>query len=279
MMILITTPNGKVGTEVAKQLIEKGIEVRIGAHTVEKAQAAFPQAHVVRFDFDDEQSVQAAVDGADAVYLASPGDMVAAPVNRVVDHARAAGVGRIVRLSAMGIEHTDTSLRQIEQHIEATDLQWTFLRPSWFMQNYSTTNAQSIREQHAFYEPAGDAKTSFVDTRDIAAIAVQALTEDGHHGQAYTITGGQAYDRYQVAHAIVQATGKDVRYVPIEDEQFRASMAAIGAPPQYIALMSNLYSTVRAGWTEQVTDTVQRVLGRAPITLEQFAADHRDAWL
>jgi uncharacterized protein YbjT (DUF2867 family) len=108
---------------------------------------------------------------------------------------------------------------------------------------------------------------------------VQALTEEGHHGQAYTITGSQAYNRYQVAHVIAQATGKDVQYVPIEDEQFRASMAAIGAPQDYVALMSNLYNTVRAGWTEQVIDTVQRVLGRAPITLEQFAADHRDAWL
>jgi len=278
-MILITTPNGKVGTEVVKQLLETGIQVRVGAHTVEKAQTTFPQAHVVRFDFDDEQSVHAAVDGVDAVYLASPGPMEAAPVNRVVDYARAAGVGRIVRLSAMGIEHTDTPHRQIERYIEDTDLQWTFLRPSWFLQNYSTTNAQSIREHQAFYEPAGDAKTGFVDTRDIAAVAVQALTQDGHHGQAYTITGAQAYDRYQVAQAITQATGKDVHYVPIEDAQLRASMAALGAPEAYVELMSNLYSAVRAGWTEQVTDTVQHVLGRAPITLEQFAADHRDAWL
>lgn len=278
-MILITTPNGKVGTQVVKQLLAKGAEVRIGAHTVAKAQAAFPQAQVVRFDFNDEQSVQAAVDGVNAMYLASPGDMAAAPVKGVVDHAPAAGVGRIVRLSAMGVEHTDTPLRQIEQHIEATDLQWTFLRPNWFLQNYSTTYAQSIREQNAFYEPAGDAKTSFIDARDIAAVAVQALTEDGHHGQAYTITGAQAYDRYQVAQTIAQATGKDVRYVPIDDAQFRASMTAFGAPQAYIELLSNIYIPLRAGLMEPMADTVQRVLDRAPITLEQFAADHRDAWL
>lgn len=278
-MILITTPNGKVGAEVAKQLLEKGVEVRIGAHTVEKAQAAFPHAHVVRFDFDDEQSVQAAVAGIDALYLASPGPMSAAPVNRVVDLARMAGVRQIVRLSAMGVEHTDTPLRQIEQHIEATDLQWTFLRPNWFLQNYSTTNAQSIREQGAIYEPAGDAKTSFVDARDIAAVAVQALTQNGHHGQAYAITGAQAYDRYQVAQAIAQAAGKDVQYVPIEDAQFRASMAAFGAPPAYIELLSSIYIPLRAGQMEPVTDTVPKLLGRAPITLAQFAADYRDAWL
>ena len=278
-MILITTPNGKVGAEVTKQLLEKGVEVRVGARTIEKAQTAFPQAHVVRFDFNDEHHVQAALDGVDAVYLGSPGPMLAAPVTRVVDHARAAGVERVVRLSAMGIEHTDTPLRQIEQHIEKTGLQWTFLRPNWFLQNYSTTNSQTIREHQAFHEPAGNAKTSFVDVRDIAAVAVQALTKDGHLGQAYTITGPQAYDRYQVAQAIATAIGKNVRYVPIEDAQLRASMAALGAPEAYVELMSNLYSTARAGWTEQVTDTVQHVLGRAPITLAQFAADYRDAWL
>jgi uncharacterized protein YbjT (DUF2867 family) len=274
-MILITTPNGKVGAEVTKQLLEKGVEVRVGAHTIEKAQTAFPQAHVVRFDFNDEHHVQAALDGVDAVYLGSPGPMLAAPVTRVVDHARAAGVERVVRLSAMGIEHTDTPLRQIEQHIEKTGLQWTFLRPNWFLQNYSTTNSQTIREHQAFHEPAGNAKTNFVDVRDIAAVAVQALTQDGHHGQAHTITGPQAYDRYQVAQAIATAIGKNVRYVPIEDAQLRASLAALGAPEAYVELMSNLYSTARAGWTEQVTDTVQHVLGRAPITLGWASDRHR----
>lgn len=278
-MILITTPNGKVGAEVTKQLIAKGSEVRVGAHTVEKAQSAFPHAQAVRFDFDDEQSVRAALDGVDAVYLASPGPMLAAPVNRVVDLARAAGVQRIVRLSAMGADHGDSPLRQIEQHIEAVDLRWTFLRPNWFFQNFSTTNAQSIREQGAFYEPAGNGKTSFIDARDIAAVAASALTEDGHFGQIYTITGAQAYDRYEVAHAIAAATGKDVQYVPIEDAQFRATMAGFSAPASYIDLLSTLYNAVRAGGTEQLTDTVRTVLGRAPITLEQFAADYRDAWL
>jgi uncharacterized protein YbjT (DUF2867 family) len=234
---------------------------------------------VAPFDFDDERTIQAAVAGVDTIYLASPGPMNPAPVKRVVDYAQAAGVKRIVRLSAMGVEQGDSPLRQIEQHIEGSDLEWTFLRPSWFLQNYSTMHAQTIAEQGAFYEPAGNGKTSFIDARDIAAVAVHTLTQDGHHGQAYVLTGGQAYDRYEVAQAIAQAIDKNVHYVPVEDAQFRESMAAFEGPQTYVDLMSNLYNFVRAGWTEQTTDTVPNLLGRAPITLEQFAADHRSSWL
>ena len=156
-MILVTTPNGKVGSEVVKQLLEQGESVRLAAHTPQKARDAFPDAEVVPFKFGEEESVQAALQGVSALYLASPDPMP--PVQQVVDLAQEAGVKRVVRLSAMGIEESDNPLRQIERYIEASGLKWTFLRPNWFMQNYSTTNAQSVREQGVIAEPAGDAKT------------------------------------------------------------------------------------------------------------------------
>jgi uncharacterized protein YbjT (DUF2867 family) len=278
-MILVTTPNGKVGSEVAKQLLEQGHPVRLGAHTVEKAQAAFPQAEVAPFDFADEDKARAALVGIEALYLASPGDSQAEPVKRVVDLAKEAGVERVVRLSAMGVEASDNPLREVEQHLEVSGLQYTLLRPSWFMQNYSTTNAQSIRAQGAFYEPSGDAKTGFIDARDIAAVAVKALTEDGHHAQAYVLTGGRAYDRYEVAAAISQATGKAVTYQEVSEAQFQEGMTSAGMPEHYVALLTGLYQIVRAGHTAAVTDTVEKVTGRAPTTLEQFARDHKDVWL
>ena len=278
-MILITTPNGKVGSEVAKQLLELGYSVRLGAHTLQKAQAAFPQAEVVPFDFADEDKIRTALVGLEALYLASPGDSHAEPVKRVIDLAKEAGVERVVRLSAMGVEASANPLREVEQHLEASGLQYTLLRPSWFMQNYSTTNAQSIRTQGAFYEPSGDAKTGFIDARDIAAVAVKALTKDGHHTQAYALTGGRAYDRYEVAEAISQATGKAVTYQEVSEAQFKEGMTTAGVPEGYVALMTGLYRAVRAGHSETVTDTVEQVTGRAPITLEQFAIDHKEVWL
>lgn len=278
-MILVTTPNGKVGSEVAKGLLEQGQKVRLGAHTPKKAQTAFPQAEVVPFDFADEAGVRAALTGVSALYLASPGDAQAEPVERVIDLAKEVGVERIVRLSAMGVEQSDNPLREVEQHLEASGLQYTLLRPSWFMQNYSTLHADSIRTQNAFYEPAGDAKTGFIDARDIAAVAVKALTEDGHHAQAYALTGARAYSRYEVAEAISQSTGKTVTYEPVAETQFQKSMTSAGMPEGYLALMTGLYQAVRAGHTSAVTDTVEQVTGRPPISLEGFAQDYKDVWV
>jgi uncharacterized protein YbjT (DUF2867 family) len=277
MNVLVTTPNGKVGQEVVRQLQAQGVQVRVGAHTVDKARGAFPGAEVVNFDYADEASVREALRGVEALYLASPGDMPAAPVKRVVDLAREAGIGRVVRLSAMGVQHSDNLLRDVEQHIEASGLAWTFLRPSWFMQNYSTMNADMIRSG-TLYEPAGDARTSFVDARDIAAVAVAALTGEGHTGQAYTLTGGEALSRDEVTSALSAATGQDVKYVPISDEQFGQAMRGGGAPEAYVGLMTSLYQSVRAGHSAAVTDDVRRVTGRDPISFVQFARDHADVW-
>lgn len=278
-MILLTTPNGKVGSEIAKMLLEQGQQIRLGAHTPAKAQAAFPQAEVVPFDFDDENKVKAALAGVQALYLASPGDARAEPVNRVIDLAKEAGVTRIVRLSAMGVENSDNPLRAVELHLEASGLEYTLLRPNWFMQNYTTLYAESIRTQNTFSEPVEDAQTGFIDARDIAAVGVKALTEEGHHGQAYDLTGARAYTRNEVAEAVSQATGKTVTYQPITEEQFQSGMVAAGAPEAYVMLMTSIYQVVRAGYTVTVTDTVERVTGRVPISLEQFAHDYKDVWL
>ncbi len=277
-MILISTANGKVGNEIVKSLIQQGQSVRIGAHNLAKAQAAFPGADVVHFDYNDEASVKAALQGVSTLYLASPGDFPAEPEKRVIDLAKATGVKRVVKLSAMGVENNpDAPLRQVELHLEKSGLEWTFLRPNWFMQNYSTGMAAGIR-QGGLYEPAADARTGFIDSRDIAAVAVKALTEDGHAGQAYPLTGPESLDRTAVAQKISEATGKPVQYVPVTDDQFRASMQSV-LSPTYLELMSSLYSGVRAGWSDATTDTVERVLGREPISFSQFAADHKNDWL
>ena len=278
-MILITTPNGKVGSEIAKALLEQGQKVRLGAHTVDKAQSAFPQAEVVPFDFADEVKIRAALTGVQALYLASPSDARAEPVKRVIDLVKETGVTRVVRLSAMGVENSDNPLREVELYLERSGLEYTFLRPSWFMQNYSTLHAESIRTEGAIYEPAGDAKTGFIDARDIAAVGAKALTEEGHHAQAYALTGARAYNRYEIADIISQATGKTVTYNAITDEQFQAGMTSAGASKDYTALMTGLYQSVRAGYTATVTDTVAQVTGRAAISLEQFARDYKDVWL
>lgn len=277
MTILITTPNGKVGSEVVKALTAQGATVRVGAHSVEKAQQDFPGTQVVPFDFENTESIKAALDGVSALYLAAPGDFGAAPQIAVVDLAKAAGVKRIVRLSAIGVENGEGVLRDVERAVEASGLEWTILRPNWFFQNYATMYAAGVRDG-VIAEPAEEGATSFIDARDIAAVAVKALTEDGHNGQGYTLTGSQALTRYQLADIITKVTDKPVKYLPLTDEQFRANVAGV-LPAHYVETMSYLFGIVRAGWTAATTDTVKQVLGRDPISFAQFAQDYRQVWL
>jgi len=276
MKILVTTPSGKVGQELVKNLQARGVAPRLGAHSVDKARAAFPGLEVVRLDHTDPATHAAAVQGVEAIYLASPGDFPSAPEKQLVDAARAAGVKRVVKLGAMGVEHSDNPIRQVEEHVRASGLAFTFLHPTWFMQNFTTSGAPGIKAG-TLAEPAADGKTAFIDTRDIAAVAAEVLTGPGHAGKTYTLTGPELLDRSQVVAIIGKELGRTIRYLPVTDEQFRAAVKG-HLPQSYIELLSALYAVVRAGQTAVKSDAVQQLLGRPPIDLARFAKDHRAVW-
>lgn len=277
MTIFVANANGKVGHEVAKGLIAAGHSVRIGAHTPAKTASAFKGAEIVAFDYADPASIAAALQGARSVFTAAPFPLLPKAEIDLVAAAKAAGVKRIVKLSAMGAEHFPGAPHAAaEAAISASGLEWTFLRPNAFMQNYATLSAEGIRRTAAIYEPAADAATSFVDTRDIAAVAVKALTEPGHNGKAYTLTGPQALDRNAVARALSEASGKTIAYVPVDDAALRNAMA--GAPPVMIELMSALFARIRSGQTATVAPDIREVLGREAISFAQFAKEYAAAW-
>ncbi len=277
MTILVTNANGKVGQELVRLLLAQGADVRIGARTVAKAQAAFPGARIVPFDYGDKASIRAALEGVDTVFTAAFYETLPASELNLLEVAKEMGVTRIVKLSAMGIEANDASAHRIvEKAIEASGISWTFLRPNFFMQNYALMMADVIREGGALYEPAEGGKTSFVDTRDIAAVAAAALTSAAHAGKAYTLTGPEALDRSEVAAAISAAAGRPVAYVPVDDAALRGAMA--GAHPALIELMSALYGYVRAGWTAAVSPDITTVLGRPARSFADFAHENATVW-
>jgi uncharacterized protein YbjT (DUF2867 family) len=144
------------------------------------------------------------------------------------------------------------------------------------MQNYTQSPAATIRDHGAFYEPAADGASSFIDARDIAAVAVKALTEEGHNRKAYTLTGGEALTRQQLADTLTAAIGKPVKYVAVDDAALRSAMAA--APKPLTELMSVLFGLVRVGHTAGVSPDVEKVLGRKPTTFASFARDYAAAW-
>ena len=273
MKILVTTPTGKVGSEVVKALAAKQIARRLALRDPSKA----PEGEeVVEFDYLRPETWAKALQGVDRVYLAAVGDQPAEPENAFVDLAVSLGVKRFVKLGAAGIEETDVPLRQVERHIESKGAEWTFVHPSWFWQNFSTAHADSIRGG-ILAEPVDDRWTAFVDTRDIAAVIAEALVSDAWTGQILTLSGPDRVTRAQFAAEVSRQLGREVRFQNLTDESFRLALAPY-LPTSYLELLSALYGWVRAGASEFQTDTVEKVTGRKPIGLVQFVADHLESW-
>jgi uncharacterized protein YbjT (DUF2867 family) len=276
MTILVSNANGKVGQEVVKALIAAGQKVRIGARDIARAKAEFPGADVVELDFAKPATLAAAVAGVSAVFAATPYQLLPDAEIQLIAAAKTAGVPRIVKMSALGVEANPESPHSIvEAALAKSGLSWTVLRPTFFMQNYSTMSAGSIKAG-AIYEPAAEGASSFIDARDIADVAVAVLTKPGHEGKAYALTGPAALTRAEVAAELSKASGREVKYIAVDDAALRAGMA--GAPPSLIELMSTLFGYVRQGYTAGVSPDVEKVLGRPARDFASFAADHAQVW-
>ncbi len=276
--ILVTGATGKVGSELVKILAAKGEKVKAGVHHPDRVQGPeWEGIEIVPFDFADLSSVEAAFEGVDRLFLLTPGVTGAEQENGLLELAKQAGIRHIAKLSAAGVEFSDDNpLRQAELRIEASGIPYTHVRPTWFDQNFSTVQAQSIRGG-VLALPAGDGQVGFIDARDIAAVAAAALTEEGHQNKAYIITGPELLNHAQAADYISKAIGREVKYIPITDEAFRGEVAPF-MPPPMVEMLSGLYKSASAGQAAFTTPTVAEVLGRPPIRFEQFALDHASVW-
>jgi len=278
---LVVGATGRVGREVARLVAEKGERVR--AATRDPGRFILPAPlEPVRFDFDEPRTFAPALKGVERLFLmARPGDnssdMAAKPL---IDEAKKAGVRLIVNLTAMGVELDETfMLRTLEKHVEASGIPLVHLRPNWFMQNFDSGPIfNDIRATHAIHLPAGDARLSFIDVRDIAAIACEALTDLRHTGKAYTLTGGESLTHFDVAEKISRAAGARISYVPISEEAALAGLAARGVPSGYIERWADFFRKVRKGLCAPVSGDVEKVLGRPPILFDQYAEDYATSW-
>jgi len=283
-MIVGTGAGGTVGSELVRQLRGAKVPVRAAYHSAAKVDAARADGvDAVAVDFAKPESLAPAFRGADALFLLFAGGMGQTEGEiAAVEAAEASGVKRIVKLSVIGADGDDYSFakihRPVERAIEASGLGWTHLRPNGFMQNVVNYFAATIRDHGAFYQPAGDAKISHVDVRDIARVAAAALTGTGHDGKAYTITGPEALTYYEIATKLSAATGKAIRYVPLSDGDAKEGMVAAGIPAFYADYLIDLNRVYREGGGAGVTDTVRSVTGSAARSFDEFARDHAAAF-
>jgi uncharacterized protein YbjT (DUF2867 family) len=281
--ILVVGATGTVGSQVVEQLRQRGEKVR--AATREPAAAARRLAGVAEsaeFDFERPETFAPALHGVDRVFLiARPGDehadRVAIPL---IDAMRRPRVRHVVNLTAMGVEQRDDiALRKVERYLEASGIGFTHLRPNFFMQVFSTGPLLAdIRSTGALHVPAADARISYVDVRDIAAVAAAALTQPGHAGRAYTLTGGEALDHHQIARHVSEAAGTTIRYVPIGEDAARTAITAAGLSSERAERLIGFYRLVRQGFCAPVTPDVETVLGRPPIAFARFARDSAACW-
>jgi uncharacterized protein YbjT (DUF2867 family) len=280
--ILVTGATGKTGAPLVKQLIEKGELVRAATRNPAAAVLEGDAFETVDFDFERPQTFSPALDGVDRVFLmARPGDPRPQETGvPFIDQAVASGVRLIVNLTAMGVERVDDfPLRLIEKYIEASLVSWTHLRPNWFMQNFNSgPMLADIQATGALHLLSGDAKISFIDVRDVAAVAAVALTECGHTNKAYMLTGGEALDHHQVVSYLSNVAGKTIRYVPLGEDDGRKMLAGIGLSGEQIERMINMQRMVRQGLCQPVSPDVESVLGRTPITFEQYVRDYAGYW-
>lgn len=280
-MILITGASGNVGREVVRQIAQTGVRVRAAYQSVSKAAAAPSGVELVTMDYNQPETVRAALKGVERVFLVGPpASNLVALERKVVDEIKRSGARQIVKLSAMG-GRAATFPRQhaeSEDYIQSSGVIYTFLRPNGFMQNLVNYSAGTINTQNAFYGCQGEGKVSHIDIRDIGAVAVKVLTESGHEGRAYTLTGPAALTNAEIAQILSDDLGREIRYVDLPPAQFKQALLGAGLKEWDADALIDLQRLYREGGASAVTSDVERLLGRKPTSFEQFSRDHRQAF-
>jgi uncharacterized protein YbjT (DUF2867 family) len=255
---LVLGGTGKTGRRIVERLRAKGVDVRVGSRSLP-------------FDWNDRSTWDGALEGVAAVYVSYFPDLAieGAPetIGAFARLAAERGVRRLVLLSGRG----EPEAQRSERELIAAGTEWTVVRCSWFAQNFSEAFLLDGVLAGEIAVPAGDIPEPFVDAEDIADVATAALTEDGHDGEVYELTGPRALRFEEAAAEIAAATGRPLRFVSVPADAFHAGMLEAGVPPDEAALVSWLFSEVLDGRNVEPQDGVQRALGRAPRDFGEFA--------
>src|SRR5215472_16794042 len=280
--ILVTGATGNTGRAIVDALVERGAPVRAMVRT-EADRGRLPAGvEVVVADFNEMAAIEAALDGAERAYLVTPSsEQAEAQQKRFAELAAKAGTRHLVVLSQLGSEEQSPVrfLRYhaaVEQHIRDLGIGYTFLRPNLFFQG-QLMFAGSISAEGKFFAPIGDATVSAVDVRDIAAVAAVALTEAGHEGATYTLTGPEAITHAQIAAALTAALGRTVSFIDVPPEAFAGSIRQLLPPWQVDGLLED-YAHYRRGEAAAVSSAIAEITGTAPRSIEQFARDYAAAF-
>lgn len=277
MTILVTGATGNIGGEVIRHLLKQQAPIRALVRDPKKATRLADQGiELAQGDFNHADGLDAAMQGMEKAFLVMPNDpnQVALECS-FVDAAQRAGVQHLVKLSVLHSGELPSTFqqwhRQIEQHIEASGMAWTHLRPNMFMQNMRWFTP-TMGQQGAFYHSiTDDAKISHIDASDVAEIAAVCLSELGHENKAYELTGSEAISFNQVAEYFSQALNRPIQFIPVSPADMKAARLANGEPEWYLDAEAQLFACWQSGAGEMITTTVSDLLHRSPNTFAAFA--------
>lgn len=260
--ILVLGANGKTGRRVVDRLVAAELPVRAGSRRGNPP-----------FDWHEPATWTPVVEGVRAAYISYYPDLAApGAVEATSKFARLAvnhGVNRLVLLAGRG----EAEAERAEKAVAESGADLTIVRSTWFMQNFSEGDFLGQLLSGLVTLPAGDMVEPFVDADDIADVAVAALTEEGHSGQLYELTGPRLLTFADAIDEISQATGQEIQYAPVSVEEFAAAMAMQGVPAEAIDTFSFLFGEILDGRNARLADGVQRALGREPRDFREFAKD------
>ncbi len=279
-MILVTGATGKVGSAVVEELQSTGQPFKAMVRSKDKAVALNKSGvETVIADFTNPESCRQALSNIDKVFLlAPPARNMAELEKNFIDACKTTGVKHIVNISAVGTSK-DSSLNlgqwhyQTEEYLTQSGIPYTIIRPHSFMQNI-LANIGSVKAQSTIYSSLADAAVPLVDARDVGAVAVRVLTEDGHAGRIYTITGGAKVTQNDVAAVLGNTIGKGVKYIPVPDEAAHQAMTGMGLPDWLADDLVGMAAMHRAGHGTEIDATGEKILGRPMRTINDFIQDH-----
>jgi uncharacterized protein YbjT (DUF2867 family) len=285
-MIVVTGATGNAGSEVVRALLARGLGVRALVRDPGKARRALGEdVELAAGDFADPGSVRAALEGAGTLLLSCADDPRRVGwETAAIDAAVAAGVRRVVKLSAMAAAPGSPVAfwdwhGQVEQHLRASGAGWVILRANWYMSNVLAA-APGVAAEGRLYAPAGDARIAMIDPRDVGAAAAAVLSRPcheaspGHEGQTYLLTGPRAITYAEVAAGLSAATGSTVEFVDVPGDAAREGMIGDGMPGFAAGQIVAMFGALRQGAGAQVSPAVETLTGRAPRDFASFARDH-----
>ena len=277
--VLVLGATGRTGRRVVSMLAEQGHAIRAASRA-----PGSPEGSVtpVRFDWSDPATYPPALDGVDAIYQWLPiSPDITTEVAALLDDAKTAGVRRVVHLSTTTarLSGADFPMRGVERFLETGPVPATILRPNVFAENFSEHPAilQGIRAG-VVTVPAGDGRVAPISVEDIAAVAAAALTQDGHQHKTYSLTGPDSLSFSDMAAIVGDAAGKPVRYQAMDPAEFREAMLDGGTPAHVADFYATMYEGIRKDCAADVTDDVQQITGRPPVSFAGYARAAAALW-